>query len=250
MNKEEFGKSLTTNDDKIFRYLPYLLQDLWELGGHPNIQLELIKKLGLTDIKILDLGCGKGSSLIQILKNQTGQGVGIDIVEEFIEEAKIKTVEWNLDGRIEFRVEDLVQTLKIEKNYDVVLYGIDSDILGTYKECFESLRPVLKNDGYVIVETIYPKHEGDSSLTTQSEFQREVQEAGFTLLEEKFWDIKYIKAMNEESTSKIEKRAQELSSKYPQEEKMFADYITSQIEECNELENDLYCVSVLCQLKS
>ncbi len=250
MNKEEFGKSLSANDDEVLKYLPYLLQDLWELGGRPDIQLNLIEELNLKDIKILDLGCGKGSSLINILKHQTGKGVGIDIVEKFIEAAKGKSVEWGLDDRIEFRTEDLVETLKTEKNFDVVLYGMDSDILGTIGECFESLRPALNQEGYIIAETIYPKIEKGDSIPSQKEFQRQVKKSGFVLLEEKFWDIEDIKTKNQESTKKIVKRAQELIAKYPQERKIFEEYINSQIEECRELENDLYCVSVLCQLKS
>ena len=250
MNKEEFGKSLSTNDDEILKYLPYLLQDLWELGGRPDIQLNLIKTLNLKNIRILDLGCGKGSSLIKILKYQAGKGVGTDIVEEFIKEAKNKSVEWKVEDRIEFRTEDLVETLKTERNYDVVLYGIDSDILGTIEECFESLKQTLRNGGYVIAETIYPKIETDDSIDSQEEFQRQVKKAGFVLLEEKFWDTEDIKTMNQECTTKIVKRAQELITKHPQEKIMFEEYINSQVEECKELENDLYCVSVLCQLKS
>lgn len=250
MRKEEFGKSLSTNDHEIFKYLPYLLQDLWELGGRPDIQLSLIKTLNLRDIKILDLGCGKGSSLIKILKYQTGKGVGVDIVEEFVGEAKNKSIEWEIDDRIVFRAEDLVKTLKTEKNYDIVLYGIDSNILGTIEECFRSLKPVLNKGGYVIAETIYPKTEMDDSIISQKEFQRQVQKAGFVLLEEKFWGIEDVKSMNQEYTAKIVTRAQELIAKYPWKKVMFEQYVNSQIEECKELENDLYCVSVLCQLKS
>lgn len=250
MNKEELGKSLSTNDQEILKYIPYLLQDLWELGGRPDIQLSLIKALNLKNIKILDVGCGKGSSLIKILKYQTGKGVGVDIVEEFIEEAKNKSIEWEVDDRVEFRAEDLVETLKKEKNYDVVLYGVDSNVLGEIEECFERLKPALKNEGYIIAETIYPKVEMNDSIASQKEFQRQAQKAGFVLLEEKIWDIEDVKFMNQENTAKIVARAQELIAKYPQEKAMFERYIHSQVEESKELEDDFSCVSVLCQLKS
>lgn len=34
--KEKLAESLTSNTTDILPYLPYLLQDFWELGSHQN----------------------------------------------------------------------------------------------------------------------------------------------------------------------------------------------------------------------
>ncbi|MBU4494246.1 MAG: class I SAM-dependent methyltransferase, partial [Acidobacteria bacterium] len=48
-------------DSNLFPYLPYILQDLWEIGSSPEVIIELIRKHtnDYSSLKILDLGCGK-----------------------------------------------------------------------------------------------------------------------------------------------------------------------------------------------
>ena len=63
-------RSLDGDNEDLFPYFAYLLQDLWEIGASPAIIKKLLRKN--TDDKekmqILDLGCGKGAVSIQLAK--------------------------------------------------------------------------------------------------------------------------------------------------------------------------------------
>lgn len=250
MNKEEFKKSLSARDDDIISFLPYLNQDLWELGGRPDIQLKLIQLLNLIEPKILDLGCGKGSSLIKILHHHTGTGLGVDLEPSFINDAVAKAKEWDLTDRIVFNLENLMDTLNQGETFHVVLYGIDSDILGETEDTFRQLRQVVKPNHFVIVETIFPVDEenADDSLPIREDFNKAVKRAGFQVLKEEIWDVDELKASNQLNTQNITQRALELSNLYPAKKNLFDEYVNDQIEECWELENDFECATVLCRL--
>ena len=68
--KSEFNKSLDIQDEEIAEFIPYILQDLWSLGGNPDVVVKIVKRnITLTpDSRIIDLGCGKGATLIELAK--------------------------------------------------------------------------------------------------------------------------------------------------------------------------------------
>ncbi|WP_207706943.1 hypothetical protein [Alkalibaculum sporogenes] len=43
--EEKLAKSLTAESTELIPYLPYLLQDLWELGSSPKDIINMIQKL-------------------------------------------------------------------------------------------------------------------------------------------------------------------------------------------------------------
>jgi hypothetical protein len=55
-------KSLDGEDDELYNFIPYLLQDLWEIGSSPEVIINMVKKhVGKSNLSVLDLGCGKGA---------------------------------------------------------------------------------------------------------------------------------------------------------------------------------------------
>jgi len=245
---DEFKKSLSVSEDEILEFVPYLLQDLWELGGFPDAQLRLIESLGLANPRILDLGCGKGSSLIKILTQQNGTGLGVDLEIAFIEDAIARAGKLGLSERIQFKVENLLNTLSSNETFDIVLYGIDNDILGEAEATFRQLAQVVKPQGYVIVETLFPKDEEDADifLPTQADFIKAVEQAGFHLVNLEVWDAAKLKSDNESNTRHIARRAQELATSYPLMTELFQRYVEEQVEECQEMETRFHCATVLC----
>ena len=67
--EEKLARSLSWETTELLPFLPYLLQDFWELGSDPDVMTELIEKYaGASEkIRILDLACGKGAAGSDVL---------------------------------------------------------------------------------------------------------------------------------------------------------------------------------------
>lgn len=85
--EEKLVQSLSSETTELIPYLPYLLQDLFELGSSPKDMLEIIQKnIPLNKpLCILDLACGKGAVSIHLAKSIPCTIKGIDIMKDFIE---------------------------------------------------------------------------------------------------------------------------------------------------------------------
>jgi SAM-dependent methyltransferase len=62
-------ESLDGKDPRVLPYLPFLLQDLWELGSSPGVISGLVKRHAQGQdrrLRVLDLGCGKGTVSVQL----------------------------------------------------------------------------------------------------------------------------------------------------------------------------------------
>src|SRR5512140_3618904 len=96
--EEKTAQSLSANDAELLPYLPYLLQDLWELGSNPADIIELIEKNvpNKSEMKVLDLACGKGAVSIKLAELIECSIKGIDIIPKFIDAANIKAKELTL----------------------------------------------------------------------------------------------------------------------------------------------------------
>lgn len=44
ISQEKLAKSLTADSIDLIPYLPYLLQDIWELGSSPKTIIDMIEK--------------------------------------------------------------------------------------------------------------------------------------------------------------------------------------------------------------
>ena len=87
--EEKLAKSLTAESTELIPHLPYLLQDLWEMGSSPKDMLELVRKHIHVSMKtkVLDLECGKGAVSVYLAKELGRRVKGIDLIPEFIDVA-------------------------------------------------------------------------------------------------------------------------------------------------------------------
>ena len=129
---EKLAKSLTAESTEIIPFLPYLLQDLWELGSSPKDMIDLISKNMIIskNTKILDLACGKGAVSISIAQRFGCQIKGIDLIPDFIDVAKEKSQEYKVESLCEFVAGDINESVEIEKSYDIVILGAVGEVLG------------------------------------------------------------------------------------------------------------------------
>ncbi len=93
-------------DKHLYPYLPYILQDLWEIGASPEVVHELVKRhrTDHSNLKILDLGCGSGKHDILFAKENFNV-CGVDMSEDMITIAKQSGQD--LAGKLKLTVEDI-----------------------------------------------------------------------------------------------------------------------------------------------
>jgi len=247
--QEKLAQSLTAEGTEMIPYLPYLLQDLWELGSSPEDITELFLKYfdENSKLRVLDLACGKGAVSVKLAKNCGCRIKGIDLLPEFIAYAKVKATEFGVEKFCEFTVGDINEAVELERDYDVVIMGAAGDILGNPGETMEKLKKTIKQGGLIIIDDAYARKEESEIYHTREEWQAYIEKAGLKKIDERFIADDELRAVNDAQQPLIQKRAEELKSKYPDKAPLFNGYIRSQLAECAELENEI--VGVLLLLK-
>jgi ubiquinone/menaquinone biosynthesis C-methylase UbiE len=248
--EEKLAKSLTAESVELIPYLPYLLQDLWELGSSPKDMLEMIAKHipVSNETKVLDLACGKGAVSVSLAKELGCMVKGIDIIAEFIDFAVQKAQEFGVGKLCEFLVGDITELVKTEKDYDIVILGAVGDVLGNAEETINLLKKTVKKGGYIIIDDAYGKDENNPQYPTREQWFAIFQKTGVKLIEDKIIENDEIASLNDEQQKLITKRANELKEKLPEKAYLFDSYIQSQQAECDELENDIYGVTMLLKV--
>ena len=82
------------------------MQDFWELGTPTEIALNLIQKncKNYSNLNVLDLGCGKGATSVQLTAALKCNCYRIDGIPEFVETAKTKAREYEVDTLCRYEV--------------------------------------------------------------------------------------------------------------------------------------------------
>lgn len=248
--EESVVNSIDGLNPKLFYYLPYILQDIWEFGASPKIITELIRKNkpNPSDLKILDLGCGKGAISIQIAKELNCYCFGIDAVKEFIHAAGKYAQEHSVDHLCSFVVGDIRDSKLYEERYDVIVLGAIGPVLGGYFETFSKLKSNLRSNGIVIVDDAYfddssPKTKLD--VLPKSTILNQSKKAGFNLIDEVIISEGEIKESNKNIFNHIQIRCKELAIKEPHNKSLFEDYVKIQAEENEVLEKDVICSTMV-----
>jgi len=252
--EEKLACSLTAETTELLPFLPYLLQDLWELGSSPRDMIRLIKKhMPISEnSKILDLACGKGAVSINIAKELGVKVYGFDLIPEFIEYSIQKAKELDVGKLCHFAVDDANEVVDMEKNYDCVIFGAAGNILGTPQETLVKLMKTVKTNGYIIIDEAYLPDGGGNE---------NVQYKNYDYLTHKQWldlfkdnelklveEVANVEEYDFDSDNKaIAARANELIEKYPEKRAIFEGYIQSQLNECDDLENNVVAVTWMLQ---
>lgn len=247
---EKLAKSLTAESTDLIPHLPYLLQDLWELGSSPRDMLDLIiKHVPVTnETRILDLACGKGAVSVVLAQELGCRVKGIDILPEFIEFAIGKAKEWGVEGLCEFTIGDINQSVRRERDYDIVILGAVGDVLGDPEETITLLRNTVKTGGYLLIDDGYGQDETNPKYHTREQWLEIFQKTGVRLIEEKAISDDDLADLNDEQQRYIVQRANELKESLPEKAALFEAYIQSQQVEWDELENEIIGVTLLLQV--
>lgn len=244
--------SLTVENVELSHFIPYLLQDLWELGPSSKDVIYLLDKniSNFKNFKVLDLACGKGAVSIPLAKQFKTHITMVDIFPEFIQDALEKADEYNVKDLCTFRVEDINNTAKDEngKNWDCVLFCSVGDILGNKKDTIAKLKNLISPDGYIILHNAYLsdsisddiKYE-EKGYITYDEWLKIFDEEKIGIIDSFVSDKEEGREKNELMIDFLSNRVRELSEKHPELKELFESYLQSQIDGCYDMDVNLVC---------
>lgn len=252
---EDLRKSVLTSldgkNDDLYPYLPYLLQDLWEMGTSAEIIINLVKKHRINhsrDVKVLDLGCGKGAISINLAKTFGFHVHGIDGMPEFIKDANMWTEKYDVSHLCRFEIGDIRLLVNQLEGYDIIILGSIGPVFGNIEETLRKAMQCLRKNGIVILDDGYIPEDSKIKLRhypTRSEALIQIQNSHFDIIEEHMIDQNYIKESNAAIFESIHHRVMELKSRYPKKSYLFEQYLKTQEEENDILENYIRCVTWL-----
>ncbi|MGE5399599.1 MAG: class I SAM-dependent methyltransferase [Ignavibacteriales bacterium] len=245
--------SLDGKDASLYPYLNYLLQDLWELGSSPGEIISLIRQhIKINDsTKVLDLGCGKGAVSVKIAKEFNVRCLGIDAFPDFIRYADSKAKEYHVDNLCEFIIADIRKIIIELSGYDLVILGAVGPVLGNMEATLNWVRRCIRENGYLIIDDAYAGDDKNPYTGTYLKYEEIFPifaKQSVEIIEEYRPDKDEQKRTDEAMFRSIERRSEELIKLYPGKRNIFEDYIKTQHEEFEILENKVQCVTWILKL--
>ncbi len=240
--------SLDGQDEALLPYLPYLLQDLWEIGASPEAIIALLKKHQIhqqSQCSIIDLGCGKGAISIRLAKEFGWRIHGIDAMPEFIEEAEMRAKKYEAEHLCRFEVGDIRQRVDTLRDYDLVILGSIGPVFGNMTSTLANVVPCVKPGGYIILDDGYLRDDSELQSTIyrkRSDVLTQIQRSPVTIIDEYFFDDNFIEESDQEIFAHIKRRAGELSEQFPENVSLFEGYVEAQERENEILEHHVVCM--------
>lgn len=252
--EESVVQAMDGSNIELYKYLPYILQDLWEIGSSPKIIIEMIKKhtKNYELLQVFDLGCGKGAVSIQLAKELKCKCIGIDAIKEFITEANNKAMEYNVKKLCKFKVGDIRIEIKQIENFDVIILGSIGPVLGNIFETLIKIKKCIKEDGLIILDDGYIDDNSkykDPVIQKKEEIMKQIDNAEMELIDETIISNNEIKESDEWIFEKIKNRCNELLEKHPDKKEIFLQYIRDQERENEILENKIVCSTMIIKTK-
>ncbi|MCC5889202.1 MAG: class I SAM-dependent methyltransferase [Alkalibacterium sp.] len=248
-SEEKLAQSLTAESVELVPFLPYLLQDLWELGSSPDDMVELITnhKVLTSDSTVLDLACGKGAVSIKIAEQFQCRAKGYDLMSDFIKEARNKAADYHVSDLCTFLRADITLLNLEQEQVDLVVFGAVGNVLGEPPQMLNRLKEALKPAGYILLDDGYALTE-TYDYYTRKDWLKFFEQTNLMLLDEITIEKDHLISLCDEQISYITTRSEELKLRHPYKADLFDSYVRSQKAECEELENDIIGVTFLLKM--
>jgi len=251
--EERLVRSLSWETTDLLPFLPYLLQDFWELGSDPDLMADVINRyISIYDkTRILDLACGKGAVTVKVAQKLQVRVKGIDLMPEFLEYAMKKAKEFEVESLCEFALGDINEAVKIEKDYDCVVFGAAGvEVLGSPADALNKLKATVKPGGYILIEEGYISNEDKrkdlrynaDAYYTLPYWTELFKDAGLELVESALGHSEG--NLNADTgMAAITMRANELIAKHPDKKELFEGYVRNQRNEYADIGDSLVTVT-------
>lgn len=244
--EESVVTAMDGSDVALFPFLPYILQDLWEIGASPKVIIGLVRKhtKNYSNLSVLDLGCGKGAVSIKLAKEFNCKCFGIDAIKEFIDEANDKAREFGVDHLCQFAVDDIRERIKVLIRFDIIILGAIGPVFGDYHSTLTILSQCLNKKGMIIIDDGYIENENDYShplIQKKEIILQQIKDSGMRIVDEVIIAADKIKDSDDHIFENLKKRCHELIQIHPDKRGLFENYIRKQ-----EVENDVLETKVVC----
>ena len=238
--QESIAAAMSSQDTAIVPFLPYILQDFWEIGTPSGIVINFVKKhcKNYSNLNVLDLGCGKGAASVKLAAALKCRCCAIDAIPEFIETAKEKAREYGVDALCKFEAGDIREKINALGSFDVIILGGIGQVFGNYRQTLTILSRHLTAEGIIINNDAYIE---DSSafqypeILRRGELLNQTRQAGMELIDE----CGEAPESYAEEFANLQKRCEELTEKYPDKTALFKNYMQAQADEYYALENEI-----------
>lgn len=244
---EKLAASLTAESTRLLPYLPALLQDIFFLGGSPDMIVEMLRQNVERPgaLKILDLACGKGAVAITLAKEFGAAVTGVDLLEPFIQEARKKAEEYGVSHLCTFEAGDVNEAVQTHTGYDCVVFAAAGDVLGSQRETLQKLKGTLRPGGFILLDESYLKSSGEEvryrgeHYITLEAFAALLRETGLQEAARMEMAPDAVDEVNDHDLKAIARRVEELSAQHPQDKALFEGYLRSQQNEVSDIEESL-----------
>ena len=266
--EESIAIAMDMQDTEILSYLPYILQDFWEIGtpaeavvklvrkhcafsqcAAPMPRLEAVKPIEPLQsvsplqkhnphIQVLDLGCGKGAVSVKLAESLNCNCLGIDGISGFIKFANEKAREYGVENLCRFETGDIREKIKTLGKFDVIVLGAVGQVFGDYYATLTTLKQHLAPDGIIIIDDAYIDDASTfqhPAILPHGTVLAQIEQAGMELIDE----CSDIETAYDEEFANLQKRCNELILKHPEKRALFENYVQVQTDEYDVLENDV-----------
>ncbi|MBW2524775.1 MAG: class I SAM-dependent methyltransferase [Deltaproteobacteria bacterium] len=234
---------------EISRFLPDLLQDLWELGSDPELVVRWLGDEGLGEqARVLDLGSGKGAVSLAVAEQLGCQVEAVEALPAFVEIARAEARRRGVDEQCRFEVGDLREAVARARDFDAVLL-VSVGVLGSPGEMVAGCRQCVKPGGLIIVDDGYLDESqpvdfpGYGQMVSRDETLRQLTSHGDEVVSERVFARASIREQNLRYSRWIEQRAAELGARHPEHAAAFQAYVDKERRECELLETSVTCAT-------
>ncbi len=139
---------------ELLPLLPDLFADFTALGGWPDEVVEMLRDR--TDLpiraEVVDLGCGKGATVVAIARELGHRALGVDLFEPFLEAGAQAAVAAGVERLVSFRRSDLRDVTSSTERFDVAVFGaLGAGLFGSHADCVGALRQCVRPGGYMAI---------------------------------------------------------------------------------------------------
>ncbi|MBU0509359.1 class I SAM-dependent methyltransferase [bacterium] len=241
----EIAQSLEC-DPALLPFLPYLLQDIEELGGMTTYLYSVLASPELpSGSTVLDLGCGKGVISCEIAKRFGWSVHGVDLFDPFIENARQRARDKGVESLCRFEHGNARDAVKNVSPVDVLVLFSVGRLFGTIHDTVGELRKAVKPQGHLAIEEMYlaPGVTGPTRLygecLDKDTTLRQLTAHGDRIVDWREYPPAEIAGWNKWALQCMEQRTGELLKEHPELECLLHDYNEMQRQCCEVLDTEL-----------